>query len=79
MVAMVRWIWVMVLTATKDLARDRLLSESAREHAIAVDAIREAQARANSLTAAAIGGSLGAGLGIVMAIAMGAASALRKP
>lgn len=63
----------------KELARDRLLLESAREHAVAADAIREAQARANSLTAAAVGGSLGAGLGIVMAIAMGAASSLRKP
>lgn len=65
--------------ALQELARDRLLLESAREHAVAADAIREAQARANSLTAAAVGGSLGAGLGIVMAIAMGAASALRKP
>ncbi|KAL8106550.1 hypothetical protein AgCh_023350 [Apium graveolens] len=63
----------------KELARDRLLLESAREHVVVVDAIREAQARANSLTTTAVGGSLGAGLGVVMAISMGAASALRKP
>ncbi|KAL8106556.1 hypothetical protein AgCh_023355 [Apium graveolens] len=79
MVAVVRWIWVVVLTATKEIARDRFLLESAREHAVVVDAIREALARANSLTAAAVGGSLGTGLGVVMAIVMGAASALRKP
>lgn len=63
----------------KEFARDRLLLESAREHAVAADAIREAQAKANSLTAAAVGASLGAGIGIVMAVVMGAASALRKP
>ncbi|CAK9140878.1 unnamed protein product [Ilex paraguariensis] len=65
--------------ALQELARDRLFLELVREHAIAADAIRDAQARENSLTAAAVGASLGAGLGVVLAIVMGAASALRKP
>ncbi|KAK2971403.1 hypothetical protein RJ640_025353 [Escallonia rubra] len=65
--------------ALQELARDRLLLESAREYAVAADASRDAQAKANALTAAAVGASIGAGLGIVMAIVMGAASALRKP
>lgn len=63
----------------KELARDRLLVEMAREHAMAMDASRDSQAKANSLTSAAVGASLGAGLGLVLAVVMGAASALRKP
>ncbi|CAK7349423.1 unnamed protein product [Dovyalis caffra] len=63
----------------QELARDRLLAELAREHALAIDASRTSQAKASSLTAAAVGASLGAGLGIVLAVVMGAASALRKP
>lgn len=62
----------------QELARDRLLVELAREHALAVDASRT-QAKASSLNAAAVGASLGAGLGVVLAVVMGAASALRKP
>ncbi|ONH92731.1 hypothetical protein PRUPE_8G192400 [Prunus persica] len=65
--------------AFQELARDRLLVEMAREHAMAMDASRDSQAKANSLTSAAVGASLGAGLGLVLAVVMGAASALRKP
>lgn len=63
----------------QEFARDRLLVELAREHALAIDASRNSKAKASSLTAAAVGASLGAGLGIVLAVVMGAASALRKP
>lgn len=63
----------------QEFARDRLLAELAREHALAIDASRNSKAKASSLTAAAVGASLGAGLGIVLAVVMGAASALRKP
>ncbi|KDP45262.1 hypothetical protein JCGZ_15127 [Jatropha curcas] len=63
----------------QELARDRLLAELARETAMAIDANRESQAKASSLTAAAVGASLGAGVGLVLAVVMGAASALRKP
>lgn len=65
--------------AFQELARDRLLVEMARERAMAMDASRDSQAKANSLTSAAVGASLGAGLGLVLAVVMGAASALRKP
>lgn len=63
----------------KELAKERLLVELAQEHAIAIDANRDAQAKASSMSAAAVGASLGAGLGLVLAVVMGAASALRKP
>ncbi|XP_010241772.1 PREDICTED: uncharacterized protein LOC104586294 isoform X2 [Nelumbo nucifera] len=63
----------------KELARDQLLLELAREQAMAGDANRVAQSKGNSMTSAAVGASLGAGLGLVLAIVMGAASALRKP
>lgn len=53
--------------------------ELARERAVAAGAIQDSQAKANSLNAAAVGASLGAGLGLVLAVVMGAASALRKP
>ncbi|RVW34358.1 hypothetical protein CK203_043790 [Vitis vinifera] len=43
------------------------------------DASQDSRAKENSLTAAAVGASLGAGIGIVLAVVMGAASALRKP
>lgn len=65
--------------AFQELARDRLLVEMTRERAMAMDASRDSQAKANSLTSAAVGASLGAGLGLVLAVVMGAASALRKP
>ncbi|EEF29329.1 hypothetical protein RCOM_0318150 [Ricinus communis] len=63
----------------QELARDRLVAELARESAMAIDASRDSQAKASSLTAAAVGASLGAGVGLVLAVVMGAASALRKP
>ncbi|KAI4354206.1 hypothetical protein L6164_003096 [Bauhinia variegata] len=63
----------------QELARDRLMMELARAHAMSIDAQRDAQAKAASLGSAAVGASVGAGLGIVLAIVMGAASALRKP
>ncbi|XP_016541816.2 uncharacterized protein LOC107842470 isoform X4 [Capsicum annuum] len=65
--------------ALLEFARDRLFVELARERAVAADAIQDSQAKANSLNAAAVGASLGAGLGLVLAVVMGAASALRKP
>ncbi|WCJ37226.1 lipase class 3 family protein [Euphorbia peplus] len=63
----------------QELARDRLLAEVVRERAMAIDARQAAQAKASSLTAAAVGASLGAGVGLALAVVMGAASALRKP
>jgi ABC-type nitrate/sulfonate/bicarbonate transport system permease component len=63
----------------KELGRDRLLVELARERPMVMDASGDSQAKASSLTAAAVGASIGAGLGIVLAVVMGAASALRKP
>lgn len=63
----------------KELARDRLLLELARERAAAMDANLDSQAKSSSLSAATVGASLGAGLGLVLAVVMGAASALRKP
>ncbi|XP_050205834.1 uncharacterized protein LOC126655636 [Mercurialis annua] len=63
----------------QELARDRLVAELARESAMAIDASRDSQAKESSLTAAAVGASLGAGVGLVLAVVMGAASALRKP
>ncbi|XP_075100996.1 uncharacterized protein LOC107778662 isoform X1 [Nicotiana tabacum] len=65
--------------ALQEFARDRLFVELARERAVAAGAIQDSQAKANSLNAAAVGASLGAGLGLVLAVVMGAASALRKP
>lgn len=63
----------------QELARERLLIELARQHALTADANRDGQGKGNSITAAAVGASLGAGLGLVLAVVMGAASALRKP
>ncbi|KAJ6687120.1 F21O3.11 PROTEIN [Salix purpurea] len=63
----------------QEFARDRLLADLAREHALAIDASQNSKAKASSLSSAAVGASLGAGLGIVLAVVMGAASALRKP
>ena len=63
----------------KELARDRLSLELAQEHAMAVDGKKDSQAKASSLTSAAVGASFGAGVGIILAVVMGAASALRKP
>ncbi|PIN01128.1 Triacylglycerol lipase [Handroanthus impetiginosus] len=63
--------------ALQELARDRILFELARERAAAVDA--DTAAKSNSLNAATVGASVGAGVGILLAVVMGAASALRKP
>lgn len=53
--------------------------ELSQERAKAIEGSRDSQAKASSLTSAAVGASIGAGLGIVLAVVMGAASALRKP
>ncbi|KAK2352774.1 protein EDS1L [Trifolium repens] len=63
----------------QELARDRLMMESAREQAISIDASKNGGAKAISLNSAAVGASVGAGLGLVLAIVMGAASGLRNP
>ncbi|KAI8523319.1 hypothetical protein RHMOL_Rhmol13G0064100 [Rhododendron molle] len=63
--------------AMQELAREKLLLELTREHAMAVT--RDSQAKDTSLSAAAMGASVGAGLGVVLAVVLGAASALRKP
>ncbi|GFQ00133.1 hypothetical protein PHJA_002157300 [Phtheirospermum japonicum] len=65
--------------ALQELARDRIFLELARERAAAGDADREAAGKSNSLSAATVGASVGAGVGIILAVVMGAASALRKP
>ncbi|KAL0417982.1 UNVERIFIED_CONTAM: hypothetical protein Sradi_1211700 [Sesamum radiatum] len=65
--------------ALQELARDRIFLELARERAAAGDANRDAAAKSNSVTAATVGASVGAGVGIILAVVMGAASALRKP
>ncbi|KAL3616307.1 hypothetical protein CASFOL_039697 [Castilleja foliolosa] len=62
--------------ALQELARDRIFYELARERAAAAgDADREA----STVGAATVGASVGAGVGIILAVVMGAASALRKP
>ncbi|XVE72682.1 hypothetical protein DITRI_Ditri11bG0058400 [Diplodiscus trichospermus] len=63
----------------EELARERLSLELAQEHAMAADRKKDSQAKASSLTSAAVGASFGAGVGIILAVVMGAASALRKP
>jgi hypothetical protein len=73
------FLWIFFLFKLKELGRDRLLVELARERSMVMDARGDSQAKASSLTAAAVGASVGAGLGIVLAVVMGAASALRKP
>ncbi|OMO60027.1 Lipase, class 3 [Corchorus capsularis] len=62
----------------EELARDRLSLELAQENAMTADK-KDSQAKASSLTSAAVGASFGAGVGIILAVVMGAASALRKP
>lgn len=64
---------------SQELARDRLMIELAREQRISTDGSKNGIGKAISLNSAAVGASLGAGLGFVLAIVMGAASALRKP
>ncbi|XP_077226718.1 lipase class 3 family protein [Tasmannia lanceolata] len=66
-------------TSFQELVKERLLLESAREQARAAEASQDSQGKGNSITAAAVGASLGAGVGLVLAVVMGAASALRKP
>lgn len=51
----------------------------AKERAAAGYADGDALAKSNSLSAATVGASVGAGVGIMLAVVMGAASALRKP
>ncbi|MBA0560463.1 hypothetical protein Golob_017358, partial [Gossypium lobatum] len=65
----------------EELVRDRLSLELAQDHAMgAIDGKKDSQAKALfSLTSAAVGASFGAGVGIILAVVMGAASALRKP
>ncbi|XWS76015.1 hypothetical protein CRYUN_Cryun01aG0141400 [Craigia yunnanensis] len=63
----------------EELAIDRLSLQLAQEHAMSVDGKKDSQAKASSLTSAAVGASFGAGVGIILAVVMGAASALRKP
>ncbi|KAH6836818.1 lipase class 3 family protein [Perilla frutescens var. hirtella] len=66
--------------ALQELARDRIFLELARERAAAGKADRDAAAgKSNSLSSATVGASVGAGVGILLAVVMGAASALRKP
>ncbi|KAG9143538.1 hypothetical protein Leryth_015963 [Lithospermum erythrorhizon] len=65
--------------ALEELARDRLFVGLAQQRALAAHANGEALAKENSYNAAAVGASVGAGLGIILAVVMGAASALRKP
>lgn len=65
--------------ALQELARDRIFLELARERAASGKADRDAAAKSNSLGAATVGASVGAGVGILLAVVMGAASALRKP
>uniref|UniRef100_A0A7N0U5G7 Fungal lipase-type domain-containing protein n=1 Tax=Kalanchoe fedtschenkoi TaxID=63787 RepID=A0A7N0U5G7_KALFE len=63
----------------QELVRDRLMVELVRDRAAAANAGSDSRGKGITLTAAAVGGSLGAGIGIVFAVIMGAASALRKP
>ncbi|XVF21301.1 hypothetical protein REPUB_Repub12eG0079100 [Reevesia pubescens] len=63
----------------EELASERLSLELAQEHAMAINGKKDSQAKASSLTSAAVGASFGAGVGIILAVVMGAASALRKP
>ncbi|CAM8985157.1 unnamed protein product [Rhodiola kirilowii] len=63
----------------QELVRDRLMVELARDRAAAEDGGNNPRVKAITMTAAAVGGSLGAGIGIVFAVILGAASALRKP
>ncbi|XP_047955012.1 uncharacterized protein LOC125201120 isoform X1 [Salvia hispanica] len=65
--------------ALQELARDRIFFELARERAAAGRADRDAAAKSNTLGAATVGASVGAGVGILLAVVLGAASALRKP
>ncbi|XP_010524652.1 PREDICTED: uncharacterized protein LOC104802652 [Tarenaya hassleriana] len=62
----------------QELATDRLSVELARDRAMALDKKKDPRAK-SAMSAAAVGASLGAGLGFVLAVVMGAGSALRKP
>lgn len=53
--------------------------ELARDRAAAADGGGDSRGKTLTMTAAAVGGSLGAGIGLVFAVIMGAASAWRKP
>ncbi|XP_043709847.1 uncharacterized protein LOC122658795 [Telopea speciosissima] len=66
-------------SSLQEFTRERLLLESAREQAMTANVNQDSQGKGSSLTAAALGASFGAGLGLVLAVVMGAASALRKP
>lgn len=66
-------------SAFQEFARERLLIEEAKEQRQAAEQLRFSQCKPNSIVSALVGASFGAGLGIVMAVIMGAASAFRKP
>lgn len=72
-------LFLFLMLISQELARDRLMMELAREQRISNDGSKNGVGKAISLNSAAVGASLGAGLGFVLAIVMGAASALRKP
>lgn len=66
-------------SAFQEFARERLLIEEVKEQRQAAEQLRFSQCKPNSIVSALVGASFGAGLGIVMAVIMGAASAFRKP
>ncbi|KAL6563481.1 hypothetical protein OROGR_002440 [Orobanche gracilis] len=63
--------------ALQELTRDGIFMELAMERA--ADANKDTAGKSSTLSAATIGASIGAGVGIILAVVMGAASALRKP
>lgn len=65
--------------ALQELTRDRIFFQLAKERAAAEDALRVGAGKPGSVSAATVGASVGAGVGIILAVVMGAASALRKP
>lgn len=64
---------------SQELAKERLSQETAIKHMSSIDGGIELSGKGDTAVAAVIGGSIGAGVGIVIALVMGAASALRKP
>lgn len=65
-------------SAFQELARERLLIEEAREKSEIAVPVKYSNGKADSAMAATVGAALGAGLGIIIAIIKGAASASRK-
>eukprot|EP01018_Ginkgo_biloba_P024883 Gb_21829 [translate_table: standard] len=64
-------------SAFQELARERLLVKVPREQSLAAGVLRHLQNKTDSATVAAA--TVGAGLGIIAALVIGAASAFRKP